>query len=392
MTSAKHQTNYEKKSYVFHPLEIGFCGYSGLGKTTLISELTKRFSKKFKIAYIKHDVHKFVMDHEGKDTHIAWQNGAQNIFISDHSHYAWIAKGQANQQMQQSLVNDADILFVEGHKNYPIPKIVFLDAENKILSSVINQDISHVLAYVGLKKEEALELNKPYFCRDAIDEISEFILNHLETKIRARPLYGLILAGGMSRRMGQDKALLVYNGKLQLDRCHDLLLPFCDKIFLSARDQQYSQDIAPDLPRISDRFINCGPLSGILSAQQAHPEAAWLVIACDLAFLDKPTLSLLCESRHPYAMATVFCRDHDFIEPLCAIYEPKIKKPLFDAMMNHHLCPRSILSDLAIHKIFLENSYPLANINTPAERENFVISMGNKIEKEHKSKVFCSSP
>ena len=49
------------------------------------------------------------------------------------------------------------------------------------------------------------------------------------------PLYGLVLTGGRSTRMGRDKAALEYGGQAQADRAFDLLARVCDKVFVSAR-------------------------------------------------------------------------------------------------------------------------------------------------------------
>ncbi len=177
------------------------------------------------------------------------------------------------------------------------------------------------------------------------------------------PLYGLILAGGRSQRMGQDKGLLTYNGIRQIDHCSNLLNRFCKKTFLSIREQQYSTELAPELPRIHDRYTDCGPLSGILSAQESYPHASWLVLACDLPLLGIETLQQLITQRNPVLMASVFCRDGDFLEPLCAIYEPRIRPELTKALVNKKHCPRAILANLDIQKIDLENARALTNVN-----------------------------
>ena len=67
--------------YQFNPFEISICGYSGLGKTTLICKLLQSLSKKYRVGYIKHDAHRFEMDKKGKDTYQASQNGASGVGI-----------------------------------------------------------------------------------------------------------------------------------------------------------------------------------------------------------------------------------------------------------------------------------------------------------------------
>ena len=110
-------------------------------------------------------------------------------------------------------------------------------------------------------------------------------------KTEKNKLFGLILAGGHSQRMGQDKSALSYHGKPQAEHVRDLLKNVCAEIFISARPGQ----LAYDMPVIEDvpPFVDIGPLGGILSAMTTHPGVSWLVMACDLPFADEKTLCYL---------------------------------------------------------------------------------------------------
>src|ERR1700761_2548072 len=137
------------------------------------------------------------------------------------------------------------------------------------------------------------------------------------------PLYGLLLSGGASQRMRQDKAALAYRGEPQLLRAWRLLESVTERAFVSVRDNQREDSLRAGLPQIVDSYDAIGPAAGILSAQDRHPEAAWLVLACDLPLLDSKTLQRLIDARDPHADATVFNSSHDGLpEPLCAIWEP----------------------------------------------------------------------
>src|ERR1700690_4215463 len=97
-------------------------------------------------------------------------------------------------------------------------------------------------------------------------------------------IFGLILAGGYSRRMGRDKALLEFHGRPQVQYIFDLLNKYCDQVFLSKRVDQKDHK---NIPTINDapEFTDHGPLGGILSAMKEFPDANWLVLACDLPFI-----------------------------------------------------------------------------------------------------------
>jgi len=135
-------------------------------------------------------------------------------------------------------------------------------------------------------------------------------------------LYGLILAGGKSSRMGKDKSVIDYHGKPQMDVASDLLSPFCKKVFLSTRRAQAGHEPYKKFSHVHDdpQFEGEGPLAGILSAMKKYPTAAWLVLACDLPFVTEDTLRHLLKHRDPSRIATAYKSSHDGLpEPLCAI-------------------------------------------------------------------------
>ena len=109
------------------------------------------------------------------------------------------------------------------------------------------------------------------------------------------PLYGLVLLGGKSTRMKRDKASLEYHGKNQSLYAYELLVPFCEKVFFSIRPGQANLESVEGYPHIYDLgpYTDIGPLGGILSALTQIPETAWLVLACDLPFMDAATLKNL---------------------------------------------------------------------------------------------------
>src|SRR5689334_14779389 len=98
------------------------------------------------------------------------------------------------------------------------------------------------------------------------------------------PLHGLLLAGGSSSRMQTDKAALSFHGQPQLHWAYALLSDVCGQTFVSVRPDQRSEPTRAALPQIIDRQPGIGPIAGIAAAQEEFPDAAWLVVACDLPF------------------------------------------------------------------------------------------------------------
>lgn len=179
------------------------------------------------------------------------------------------------------------------------------------------------------------------------------------------PLYGLILSGGKSSRMGTDKALINYHGRPQQELLFELVQEFCEQTFISLREDQ--RDGLPETYKvIVDQNEYPGPLNGILSAHKKYPEAAWLVIACDLPLLNKETLHLLVKGRDSAKDATALSTKASGLpEPLAAIWEPKGLKHVKEYLINAtSSCPRKFLINTETNLIFPENDDVLANANS----------------------------
>ena len=182
------------------------------------------------------------------------------------------------------------------------------------------------------------------------------------------PVYGLILAGGSSSRMRQDKAALQYAGVTQLDRAFELASRHVPKVFISVRASQITDPARAQKPMIVDSLGGEGPIVGIRSALAAHPNVGWLVLACDLPFLSDAALSQLLRERDPTALATAYRSAHDGLpEPLCAIWEPAAAAALTAYDSGGGSCPRKFLIRHAVSLLEPQDRRALDNVNTPEE-------------------------
>ena len=179
---------------------------------------------------------------------------------------------------------------------------------------------------------------------------------------------GLVLAGGKSTRMGRDKGLLSYHGKPQREYLYEQMRPLCREVYLSIRPEQ--EGSLPDgFEFIADENKYRGPLNGLLSAHHAFPDAAWLVVACDLPLVDQQVLEFLLERRNPNAMATAFAtRKTGLPEPLAAIWEPLgLQAAETHLQTAESSCPRKFLINTETALVFPEDDLWVANANEPEE-------------------------
>jgi len=182
------------------------------------------------------------------------------------------------------------------------------------------------------------------------------------------PVFGLLLAGGRSSRMRRDKAALEYRGRTQLEDAYDLLASVTQRAFVSVRPDQMNEPLRQRFPQIVDEHTDLGPLAGILAAQRAHPDAAWLVLACDLPFLDTAVLRHLLERRDRQGYATAFRSTLDGLpEPLCAVYEPKSAAPLARFATGGKSCPRKFLIEHQATLLEPLRAEALDNVNSTTD-------------------------
>ena len=134
---------------------------------------------------------------------------------------------------------------------------------------------------------------------------------------------GYVLAGGGSTRFGRDKALVEVGGTPMLKRMIELLRRVTKEVKIVATANKYA---ASGVTTVEDRWPGEGPLGGIITALEdaartaARPE--WnLILSCDMPFLTREWLALLCERAGRSKAQVVFPHSTSGPEPLCACWE-----------------------------------------------------------------------
>ena len=107
---------------------VGFCGYSGAGKTTLVEQLTQRLAQAGRrVSVVKHAHHDFDIDHEGKDSWRHRKAGAFEVVIASNRRLAKVREFavEATPTVHELVAElaDCDWVLVEGFKHAALPKI-----------------------------------------------------------------------------------------------------------------------------------------------------------------------------------------------------------------------------------------------------------------------------
>lgn len=195
----------------------------------------------------------------------------------------------------------------------------------------------------------------------------------------------LILRGGKSSRMGQDKAQIVLPGEdvTLLQRTIALARPFSRNLFLSVAQDDSGTHPLPTIPDLEE---NPGPLGGLQAALAYDPATPWLLIACDLPRLTSEAISTLLDAKVlDETQATAYQNPLDQQpEPLLALYQPSAQPILAETLAENRRCARNFLRSLnakllqpADPQLFLNLNRPehldeLAHLNQHGVREKTV--------------------
>ena len=184
-----------------------------------------------------------------------------------------------------------------------------------------------------------------------------------------RRILGLVLAGGKSKRFGQDKASYVFHdGICQLDYAMHLLDAFCERTVVSVGDsrtrfglEESNHDWIEDVPGMQ------GPIGGVMSGLVEAQGKGLLVVACDMPLLEGSLILRLLTQRDVCRLATCYLATDGKPEPLCAIYEPGCLPLLEKATEEGQMSLRRFLTIENVARVPCRSPKLLASLNTQAD-------------------------
>ena len=184
-------------------------------------------------------------------------------------------------------------------------------------------------------------------------------------------LYGLVLAGGESSRMGDDKARLeIREGVSQLDWSLRALSPFCHTVWISVRDENRSKELAiPAEGSVYDEVDIPGPMAGVIAGLKRADGNGIFALACDMPYVDAAALLQLKSRRARDSLATCFLGADGKPDPMCAIYEAAALPELLERVSKEWFSLRRFLEGPQVERVTLSQSQWLASVNTPQDLE-----------------------
>jgi molybdopterin-guanine dinucleotide biosynthesis protein A len=140
---------------------------------------------------------------------------------------------------------------------------------------------------------------------------------------------GMILAGGRSRRMGTDKALLLMNGQRLIDRVAEVMRGIFQEVIIIGNDPGAYADL--NLPRVPDLRPGAGSLGGIYTGLSVSRFSRAFFVACDMPFLSTTLIRYLVHLDS--SADVVIPRTRDGLQPLHAVYSRQCI-PFIREMLN----------------------------------------------------------
>ena len=256
---------------------FGVCGRSGSGKTALIEAVIPQLRKQgLKVAVVK-----------GTTREVAVESPDLATSLRD-------------------LSTHHDLVLVESNHASPLPKVWLPDASEREIPTKVPGVVAH------LSRD----------C-DRVQSLLSILKDWLPLQWDKTPVFGCVLIGGKSRRMGYPKHLIQKNGKPWIQRTVELLEQTTSQVAIVGGKFEMAGCV-----HLADAPDSDGPMAGVLAALRWAPQVSWLVVACDLPRLSLPSLEWLLSTRSPGIWATLprLRGPNRPTEPLLAHYDYRTRE------------------------------------------------------------------
>lgn len=184
---------------------------------------------------------------------------------------------------------------------------------------------------------------------------------------REKDIVGVILAGGKSRRMGTNKALLPYRGQPLIEHIARVMQKVFERVIIVADEGEAYRFL--NLPFYPDIHKDCGPLGGIHAAFHQTSADALFVVSCDLPGLT-PKLIEYILNVEAHASAVIPTSD-ERLHPLCGLYRRKMLPQIEQAIRDGALAIHTLLEKVGAVTVPITPELPFytkqlfSNVNSP---------------------------
>ena len=179
----------------------------------------------------------------------------------------------------------------------------------------------------------------------------------------------IILAGGKSSRMGEDKALLEYEGKYFIEKIAEELSFFEEKIIARGNNSSLAEITDSKWQVIPDVYPEHGPMGGMHAALKACESDAMFAVTCDMPLITEELVRQLCEVFDQKYDALIAVTSDGKYHPLCGIYRKELYASMEKYLKEDNNRMMAVLKNAHTKYFQLgeKESKQLANVNTREE-------------------------
>ena len=163
---------------------VSFVAKSGTGKTTLLEHVIAELKRRgYRIGVIKHDAHRFDIDHPGKDSHRLTAAGADTMLISSPEKLALVKQHAVSPPIEELIAtyfSDVDLVLTEGFKKGGLPKIEVHRAERS--PTLLCRGAEHDPGLLAVASDEPLELDVPVLDLNNPVQVADFVEQNIILK------------------------------------------------------------------------------------------------------------------------------------------------------------------------------------------------------------------
>ncbi len=178
-----------------------------------------------------------------------------------------------------------------------------------------------------------------------------------------KQITGIILAGGLSSRMGQDKGLLHYKGRALVEYAIDAIKPLCSEIIISSNNKEYEQF---GYKVVTDVYQKVGPIGGLYSSLAEANTNDILMCPCDMPFITTDIFEQILENKSDSAV-TVVESDSGKVYPTLGYYQKSCLPVILQFIEQGQYKLQLLMKALNAATIQIEDNKSLLNFNTPED-------------------------
>ena len=183
---------------------------------------------------------------------------------------------------------------------------------------------------------------------------------------------GYILAGGRSSRMGEDKGLILLNGKPIISYVINQLKPAVDTIIIVSNNKEY---VKFGYEVIEDTIKNIGPSAGILAALNHTNTEKNFVVSCDMPFIAIPSIEYIINQSEGYQITVPIYKDK--YEPMFAVYSKECINKWEELIELGTYKMMDIINHFMVLKVNVDNNHLFndslfININTKEDLQKAI--------------------